>query len=195
MTDIHALYRFYNATGQLLYVGITANPSARFKAHQSDKHWSIDICGITLEYYKSRGELLEAEARAIKIERPRHNVIHNHSRPKQSSPPPGFRCISCHRLISSPSSHFITETLKVVCNDCAYNSSSRDIHANEYTYCNVKWHDLWDHELIQSPHERATRFYLSAITRLCDAEPEEYEFYKDGAARAMTRWCVQAGVT
>lgn len=35
----HVLYRFYGATGQLLYVGITMNPVQRFRSHRGTKDW------------------------------------------------------------------------------------------------------------------------------------------------------------
>lgn len=70
----HALYRFYSATGQLLYVGITSNPGSRFKQHQQDKPWWHDVAGISVEQHGSRDAALAAEARAIAVENPQHNV-------------------------------------------------------------------------------------------------------------------------
>lgn len=81
MSEQNVLYRFFNATGQLLYVGITMNPPQRFKAHQNDKHWWSEVVGITVERYVSREELAAAERRAIRVERPQHNVIYNGNRP------------------------------------------------------------------------------------------------------------------
>lgn len=72
----HVLYRFYSATGQLLYVGITANPPTRFKAHRRTKDWWSEVVGITLENYATREDLANAERRAIQVERPLHNVVH-----------------------------------------------------------------------------------------------------------------------
>lgn len=72
----HVLYRFYSATGQLLYVGITANPPTRFKAHRHTKDWWSEVVGITLENYATREDLANAERRAIQVERPLHNVVH-----------------------------------------------------------------------------------------------------------------------
>ena len=72
----HVLYRFYSATGQLLYVGITANPPTRFKAHRSTKEWWTQVVGITLENYSTREDLANAERRAIQVERPLHNIVH-----------------------------------------------------------------------------------------------------------------------
>ncbi len=77
--NAHVLYRFYSATGQLLYVGITMNPPRRFKNHRDSKSWWDQVSGITVENYASRSELEQAERRAIQVERPLHNVVHNGS--------------------------------------------------------------------------------------------------------------------
>jgi hypothetical protein len=37
--DRTALYRLYDETGQLLYVGITTYPPKRFVEHERDKPW------------------------------------------------------------------------------------------------------------------------------------------------------------
>ncbi|ABD58284.1 G-I-Y Y-I-G endonuclease [Mycobacterium phage Martik] len=71
----HVLYRFYSATGQLLYVGITMNPPQRFKAHRDSKDWWSEVAGISIENYNTREELENAERRAIQVEHPLHNVV------------------------------------------------------------------------------------------------------------------------
>lgn len=71
----HVLYRFYSATGQLLYVGITMNPAQRFQSHRGTKDWWSDVVGITLEHYENRADLAESEKRAIQVEHPLHNVV------------------------------------------------------------------------------------------------------------------------
>lgn len=71
----HVLYRFYSATGQLLYVGITMNPSQRFKSHRDTKDWWGDVAGISIENYDTREDLENAERRAIQVEHPLHNII------------------------------------------------------------------------------------------------------------------------
>lgn len=69
-----ALYRFYDATGQLLYVGITADPGARWPSHAREKTWWHEVRGITVETYPDRGTVLAAETRAIAVEHPRYNL-------------------------------------------------------------------------------------------------------------------------
>lgn len=73
----HALYRFYGAAGELLYVGITRNPSARWKAHGRTKEWWTEVARIDLETFESRESVLAAERAAIRAEHPRYNKVHN----------------------------------------------------------------------------------------------------------------------
>lgn len=89
----HVLYRFYSATGQLLYVGITMNPAQRFKSHRKSKDWWSEIVGITLEHYANREELADAERRAIQVERPLHNVVRPTLKP---NPPQSAESIPIH---------------------------------------------------------------------------------------------------
>lgn len=88
MTDDtpHALYRFYDASGVLLYVGITADPGARFKQHRNDKEWWTEVANIRIEKLPTRIAVLEAERTAIREERPLWNVTHNEALTAVRSP-------------------------------------------------------------------------------------------------------------
>lgn len=91
-TAHHVLYRFFDADGALLYVGITMNAPARFGQHRDDKPWWADVARIDMEHFDSREEVLEAEAEAIIAEHPAHNVVHNTARstlPRRPRPPKG----------------------------------------------------------------------------------------------------------
>lgn len=70
----HALYRFYNDGGQLLYTGITNDPGRRFTEHAKEKHWWTHVRGISVDWYDDRHSALAAEKRAIRIENPEHNI-------------------------------------------------------------------------------------------------------------------------
>lgn len=76
-TRPHALYRFFNSTDVLLYVGITVDPGARFKKHGGDKPWWGQVDRIGIEHFATRADALDAERKAIKEEKPLHNVVHN----------------------------------------------------------------------------------------------------------------------
>lgn len=73
----HALYRFFDASDVLLYVGITVDIGARFKKHSGDKPWWSEVDRIGIDRFSTRQEALDAERKAIKEEQPLHNVVHN----------------------------------------------------------------------------------------------------------------------
>ena len=77
MSRRHVVYRFYDADREVLYIGITINPPARFTQHQVSKTWWDDVARITLEKHPSRESALLAEREAIITERPHHNIAHN----------------------------------------------------------------------------------------------------------------------
>jgi predicted GIY-YIG superfamily endonuclease len=76
----HSLYRFYNAAGKLLYIGITGNPKTRFADHRKKKLWWPEVAVREICHYPTRTAVLAAERAAIKAERPVHNVIYNSGR-------------------------------------------------------------------------------------------------------------------
>lgn len=77
VSDQTALYRLYDKTGGLLYVGISNNVHNRIRTHRVDKFWGPNIARIAIEQHPTRAAALRAEETAIRRERPRHNVIHN----------------------------------------------------------------------------------------------------------------------
>lgn len=74
---LHALYRMYDETGQLMYVGISVDPGRRFVQHRSDKPWWDQVVNFTVQPMPTRKAALAAEKDAIKSERPLFNVVHN----------------------------------------------------------------------------------------------------------------------
>jgi predicted GIY-YIG superfamily endonuclease len=71
-----ALYRLYDAQDELLYIGVSGNPPARFRAHARRRHWWFQVHSHTLEWIEGRGAAIEAEKRAIRAEEPRWNREH-----------------------------------------------------------------------------------------------------------------------
>ena len=69
------LYRFFDAEGVLLYVGISSIGAMRWVGHQS-REWWIDVATVTTEHFPDRDLAAEAEIVAIRTEKPRHNVIY-----------------------------------------------------------------------------------------------------------------------
>lgn len=73
-----ALYRFFDAAEQLLYVGISNAPEARRKSHlYSLAEWPQLVAYRTDEWLDTRLAAEAAEEVAIKTERPRFNGTHN----------------------------------------------------------------------------------------------------------------------
>ncbi|MFJ9558299.1 GIY-YIG nuclease family protein [Nocardiopsis sp. NPDC101807] len=68
-----ALYRLYNAEGQLLYIGASCDLRARFSQHASTKDWWDQVAKWDSKWLPSREEALAAERDAIMHERPRFN--------------------------------------------------------------------------------------------------------------------------
>lgn len=71
-----ALYRHFDAAGNLLYVGISLNAVARLAQHRREAHWFDSIARIDVEWHPSRCAAETAERAAILAERPAHNIAH-----------------------------------------------------------------------------------------------------------------------
>lgn len=69
------VYRLYDAHDRLLYVGVSGqgDPATRLQDHLA-KPWAKEVMRRELAYYPSRQEALNAELRAIRLERPIHNI-------------------------------------------------------------------------------------------------------------------------
>lgn len=68
------LYRFFDADGTLLYVGITNHPWRRFAQHAAEKPWWHEVDDIEFESFPGPRHVAEAEeAVAIWEEQPRYN--------------------------------------------------------------------------------------------------------------------------
>jgi hypothetical protein len=71
-----ALYRFFGADDQLLYVGITDRLGERWSTHMRTKPWWPKVRRQTSEWYDTRTAAADAERLAIREERPLYNVAH-----------------------------------------------------------------------------------------------------------------------
>ena len=65
-----AVYRHYDADGQLLYVGISSRPLRRGYEHSISAHWAERVSVTKQEWFESRAEAAAAERKAIRAERP-----------------------------------------------------------------------------------------------------------------------------
>jgi len=70
-----AVYRFYDSTGVLLYVGITDSPAARWRDHAKRKPWWSQVAERTLAWHPCRQDAAAEELEAIRTEKPIYNVV------------------------------------------------------------------------------------------------------------------------
>jgi hypothetical protein len=75
----HTLYRFFDRSGRLLYIGITVAAAARWGQHSWDKSWWNEVATCTIQHFPRRSTALAAERAAIRSEKPLHNVQHNNT--------------------------------------------------------------------------------------------------------------------
>ncbi|GHB55755.1 hypothetical protein GCM10010331_49500 [Streptomyces xanthochromogenes] len=73
-----ALYRYFDAADQLLYVGISFDPDVRWEGHQVYATWRDAAVRRTETWFPARSEALAAEKQAIRTEQPLHNRAHNY---------------------------------------------------------------------------------------------------------------------
>lgn len=74
----HALYRYFDRLGRLLYIGRThQRPGARAAQHAADKWWWPQVASREVTWFPSHAALVAAEREAIIRERPLHNKVHN----------------------------------------------------------------------------------------------------------------------
>lgn len=74
-----SLYRHYNSSDELLYVGISLSALQRLGQHAEHSAWFGSISRVTIEHYETRQLALDAEREAVIRERPLHNVHHKKS--------------------------------------------------------------------------------------------------------------------
>lgn len=82
-----ALYRFFDAGGRLLYVGVAFDPEARWKEHATSKPWWPDVARKEVVWRDTRADALTDEAEAIRAELPLYNVKDS-SVPQSTGPRP-----------------------------------------------------------------------------------------------------------
>lgn len=77
-----ALYRHFDKDGNLLYVGISCNPSNRFKQHKQQSDWAVKSERMETEWFDDRCDAFNAEKAAIINESPIYNIANSPRRTK-----------------------------------------------------------------------------------------------------------------
>lgn len=68
------LYRHFDNSGKLLYIGVSFSALHRLAAHKEHSHWFKNIVRVEIEAFPSREDALRAERAAIISENPAHNI-------------------------------------------------------------------------------------------------------------------------
>lgn len=74
----HLVYRLLNDHAEAIYVGITASPGVRWRAHLRTKPWAAEVAEIYYTAGMSRHRALALEREAILDERPKYNRTVGH---------------------------------------------------------------------------------------------------------------------
>lgn len=72
----YQLYRHFDECGRLLYVGVGLSAITRLRAHEKGSGWFDAITTITVEKCASEQDALDKERKAIREEKPLHNIQH-----------------------------------------------------------------------------------------------------------------------
>lgn len=81
------LYRLYDASGNLLYIGVTSNTKLRWADHRATRWWWTQVAHKRFEEFECRVDALAAERIAIRTEKPLYNTQGAETPPPP--PPPG----------------------------------------------------------------------------------------------------------
>ncbi|WP_329376101.1 hypothetical protein [Streptomyces sp. NBC_01483] len=68
-----AVYRFFGANGELLYLGITHDLQERWGTHERIQPWWLDVSRREFTWYDTRAEAEEIEATATAVQKPRYD--------------------------------------------------------------------------------------------------------------------------
>ena len=77
------LYRYFNSSNELLYVGISKSPMQRLEEHKYRAAWFESAESVKFEKFDTRDAALKAESIAIKNENPIFNIQNKPKQPKK----------------------------------------------------------------------------------------------------------------
>lgn len=79
------LYRCYNVSDELLYVGVSLHVLSRMIEHRVSSEWFDQVATIKITHNSSRELALQAERHAIETEKPKFNAMHGTYRKLRTS--------------------------------------------------------------------------------------------------------------
>lgn len=126
------LYRFYDAGGRLLYVGISLSTVQRMMQHCDTQPWWPQVTRAEFEHLTTtnRREAERAERRAVIVERPVHNIVWNGRRSAEWLSGPGAVEVNPDDLTHGAAPELIArarETLGHVRGYCGHSGSPRPL--------------------------------------------------------------------
>jgi predicted GIY-YIG superfamily endonuclease len=83
-----SLYRHFDKSGALLYVGMTIGLQGRLKTHARKAPWFNEVQNITVERFETRDQAITAEREAVRKECPKYNVVRFIPRPPKKEKEP-----------------------------------------------------------------------------------------------------------
>lgn len=146
-----AIYRFFDADDELLYVGISSDPALRWMQHRATKPWASEVAMRVIEWLPSRLDALLAEVQAIRTEQPRYNGTHTPYR-RSGRPRPSMKNLSVDDLDKAVGYVAIQDIAELLgtkaTNISGYRSQSRPghIYANDPFPAHdtrIVWHPAW----------------------------------------------------
>jgi ribosome-binding protein aMBF1 (putative translation factor) len=81
-----ALYRPFGDDDALLYIGISETFGRRWTQHAQVQPWWPEVRRQAIDWLSDRDSAEDAEREAIKVERPRYNILHNQENPERYDP-------------------------------------------------------------------------------------------------------------
>ncbi len=181
-TRNHTLYRFFNVERDLLYVGITADPTRRFDKHSREKDWWTEVEIIEMQHFPDRQSVLAAEREAIRDEKPLHNVRMNagmekvHADPTQVDGLVGRFFHTWEERTDDTSEHATVVDGRVL------TWQGRVVEQIDSTTYLIECFSWWDGELMGG----------SKITTL-DEMARSYTFYENGLEMQIALHCRESG--
>lgn len=71
-----SVYRLFDASGALLYIGCSYNPTSRWRTHRQLKAWWHEVATTDVVWFETLVEAERAEQEAILTEHPKYNIVH-----------------------------------------------------------------------------------------------------------------------
>jgi len=126
------LYHVYGEADSLLYIGVSKHFGIRWQQHAQKQPWWNERRRMTVDFYDTRDEALDAEALAIFTEQPKYNVMHRKQalrlkaikRREAISTPPGMPVVTLAPGVT-PEMAARAELFEII-GDFTYSKEERD---------------------------------------------------------------------